>query len=52
MHQQFALRTKAPVRTKLGPFIGVIDRILEEDKERSKKQRHTSKRIPDPQMRC
>ena len=27
------------------PFIGIIDRILEEDKDRPKKQRHTSKRI-------
>jgi transposase len=39
------VRTKPPVRPKLDPFIGVIDRILEEDKERPKKQRHTSKRI-------
>ena len=35
----------APVRPKLDPFIGIIDRILEEDKDRPKKQRHTSKRI-------
>ena len=30
---------------RLDPFIGIIDRILEEDKDRPKKQRHTSKRI-------
>jgi len=34
-----------PVRPKLGPFIGIIDQILEEDKSRIKKQRHTAKRI-------
>ena len=28
-------RTKAPVKPKLGPFIGVIDKILIDDKERS-----------------
>ena len=39
------VRTRLPVRPKLDPFIGLIDRILEEDKERPKKQRHTSKRI-------
>ena len=39
------VRARPPVRPKLGPFIGVIDRILDEDKERPKKQRHTSKRI-------
>ena len=38
-------RKKKPARPKLDPFIGVIDRILAEDKERPKKQRHTSKRI-------
>ena len=38
-------RTRPPVRPKLDPFIGIIDRILEEDKDRPKKQRHTSKRI-------
>ena len=42
------VRTRPPVRPKLGPFIGVIDRILDEDKERPKKQRHTSKRIAAP----
>lgn len=39
------VRTHPPARPKLDPFIGIIDRILEEDKDRSKKQRHTSKRI-------
>jgi len=39
------VRRRPPVRPKLDPFIGVIDRILEEDKERPKKQRHTSKRV-------
>jgi transposase InsO family protein len=32
------IRTRPPVRPKLDPFIGVIDSILEEDKERPKKQ--------------
>ena len=38
------IRTRSPVRPKLDPFIGVIDRILDEDKARPKQQ-HTSKRI-------
>ena len=38
-------RSKPPVKPKLGPFIGIIDAILAEDKSRPKKQRHTSKRI-------
>ncbi len=38
-------RKKPPARPKLDPFIGLIDRILEEDKSRQAKQRHTSKRI-------
>ena len=38
-------RSRPPARPKLDPFIGVIDRILEEDKGRPAKQRHTSKRI-------
>ena len=38
-------RSKPPVRPKLGPYTGIIDRILEEDKGRPAKQRHTSKRI-------
>ncbi len=39
-------RRKEPVkRPKLGPWLGVIDAILEEDKQRPAKQRHTAKRI-------
>jgi len=38
-------RSKPPGRPKLGPFVPVIDRILEEDKAKPKKQQHTSKRI-------
>src|SRR3974390_3071468 len=32
-------------RPKLGPWLGVIDAILNDDKQRPGKQRHTSKRI-------
>src|SRR5450755_2556070 len=32
-------------RPKLGPWLGAIDEILEEDKKRPARQRHTSKRI-------
>jgi transposase len=32
-------------RPKLGPWLGVIDVILEDDKQRPAKQRHTAKRI-------
>ena len=39
------VRQKAIVRPKLDAFIGIIDAILAADKGRSKKQRHTSKRI-------
>jgi transposase len=38
-------RSKPPFKPKLGPFIGIIDAILTEDKGRPKKQQHTSKRI-------
>ena len=38
-------RSRPPARPKLDPFVGLIDRILEEDKGGSAKQRHTSKRI-------
>jgi len=38
-------RSRAPARPKLDPFVGLIDRILEDDKGRPAKQRHTSKRI-------
>jgi len=39
------VRSKPPARPKLDEFTGIIERILEEDKLRPKKQRHTSKRI-------
>ena len=32
-------------RPKLDPFVPVIDRILEDDKSKLKKRRHTAKRI-------
>jgi transposase len=39
-------RRRKPIRRpKLGPWQGVIDAILEEDKQQPKKQRHTAKRI-------
>ena len=38
-------RAGPPVRPKLDPFVTIIDQILEEDKSRLKKQRHTAKRI-------
>jgi transposase len=38
-------RSRPPQRPKLDPFVAIIDRILEEDKARPAKQRHTSKRI-------
>jgi transposase len=38
-------RSKPPAKPKLDPFIGIIDAILAEDKDRPKKQQHTSKRI-------
>jgi len=38
-------RQKPVRRPKLGPWQGVIDAILEEDKQRPRKQRHTAKRI-------
>ncbi|MDA8248876.1 MAG: IS21 family transposase [Rhodospirillales bacterium] len=38
-------RNRPPARPKLDPFVGIIDRILDEDKARPAKQRHTSKRI-------
>jgi len=40
-------RTRPIRRPKLGPWLGVIDQILEEDESRPKKQRHTAKRIYD-----
>ena len=38
-------RSARPKRPKLDAFVGIIDRILEDDKSRLAKQRHTSKRI-------
>jgi transposase len=39
-------RRQKPVRRpKLGPWQGAIDAILEDDKQRPRKQRHTAKRI-------
>jgi transposase len=38
-------RQQPAKRPKLGPWVGVIDAILEEDKTRSVKQRHTAKRV-------
>src|SRR5215210_960423 len=32
-------------RPKLAPYVGFIDQILQEDKQRLKKQRHTAQRI-------
>ena len=40
-------RGKPPRRPKLGPFTGIIDRILEDDRASHHKQRHTAKRIFD-----
>jgi len=41
-------RRKEPAkRPKLGPWVGVIDAILEEDQTQPAKQRHTAKRIFD-----
>jgi transposase len=39
------VRRKPPYRPKLDGFMGVIDAILVADKDRPKKQRHTSRRI-------
>ena len=38
-------RQQPAKRPKLDPWVGVIDAILKEDRERPRKQRHTSKRI-------
>lgn len=40
-------RSKPVNRPKLGPFVGIIDAILEQDGEVPKKQRHTIKRMFD-----
>ncbi|QIE40499.1 hypothetical protein G5B39_12055 [Rhodobacteraceae bacterium SC52] len=44
-------RSKPPVRPTLDRFVPVIDQILEIDKGRLKKQRHTAKRVFD-RLRC
>src|SRR5512132_3265084 len=38
-------RSRPPARPKLDPFTGIINEILAADEDRSRKQRHTSKRI-------
>ncbi len=38
-------RKRPPRRSKLDPYRGVIDRVLEQDRGLPKKQRHTAKRI-------
>lgn len=38
-------RSKPVVRPKLDPLVPVIERILEEDRSRPRKQRHTARRI-------
>lgn len=40
-------RKKPVAKPKLGPWLGIIDQILEDDKSQRKKQRHTAKRIWD-----
>jgi transposase len=40
-------RKKPVVKPKLGPWLGIIDQILEEDQSQPRKQRHTAKRIWD-----
>jgi transposase len=38
-------RQQPPARPKLDPFTGIIDQMLEEDRNRPRKQRHSAKRI-------
>jgi transposase len=40
-------RTQPISKPKLGPRLGTIDAILEQDQTQTKKQRHTAKRILD-----
>ena len=40
-------RTKPVARPKLGPWLGVVDQILQDDESQPKKQRHTAQRIYD-----
>lgn len=42
----YCLKNPRP-KTKLAPFIPIIDQILEDDRKAPKKQRHTAKRIFD-----
>ncbi len=39
------VRSKPPVRPKLDAFVGILDKILADDKSVHRKQHHTSKRI-------
>ena len=39
------VRTKPPLRPKLDGFTGIIEAILAADRDRPKKQRHTSRRV-------
>jgi len=45
-YQGYSQRQQQPYPV-LGPYLGIIDKWLEEDKDRPKKQRHTAKRIFD-----
>src|SRR5258708_17910449 len=38
-------RSRPPARPQLDPYLGIIDRILEEDKRHPAKQHHTAQRI-------
>jgi transposase len=38
-------RKKPVLRPKLGPWLGIIDQILDDDQTQPKKQRHTARRI-------
>jgi transposase len=40
-------QSKRRRKPKLGPYLGIIDRILEDDRHAPPKQRHTAKRILD-----
>jgi transposase len=38
-------RKKPVLRPKLGPWLGIIDQVLDDDQSQPKKQRHTARRI-------
>lgn len=38
-------RSQSPPKRKIGPYLGVIDEILRQDRKSHRKQRHTKKRI-------